>query len=74
MDQNSSPDSNTDKEAGRSDISAAQKENEGRSDNLVDFDGPGDPYNPLNWPLYKKTYTSLLYSSTSLGSVWASTA
>jgi hypothetical protein len=42
--------------------------------NIVDFNDPQDEYNPLNWPFSKKTYTSLLYSLTSLGSVWASTA
>lgn len=44
------------------------------SDQIVDFSGPEDKYNPLNWSFAKKSYTSLLYSLTSLGSVWASTA
>ncbi|KAL2869026.1 MFS transporter [Aspergillus lucknowensis] len=42
--------------------------------NIVDFVDSQDGYDPLNWPFFKKTYTSLLYSLTSLGSVWASTA
>ena len=41
---------------------------------VVDFDGPDDRANPMNWPFYKKCYTSVLYSCTSVGSVWASTA
>lgn len=30
-------------------------------DVLVDFDGPLDPYNPMNWPFKKKVLTTLLY-------------
>ncbi|KAI3320999.1 major facilitator superfamily transporter multidrug resistance [Xylariaceae sp. AK1471] len=41
---------------------------------LVNFDNDQDAHNPINWRLRKKVYTSLLYSLTSLGSVWASTA
>ncbi|EPE07592.1 mfs transporter [Ophiostoma piceae UAMH 11346] len=41
---------------------------------VVEFDGPDDRANPMNWPFHKKCYTSLLYSCTSFGSVWASTA
>ncbi|KAL9136800.1 MAG: hypothetical protein Q9175_001983 [Cornicularia normoerica] len=33
------------------------------SDALVDFDGPDDPYRPLNWPNRKKFITVLLFSS-----------
>jgi DHA1 family multidrug resistance protein-like MFS transporter len=39
---------------------------------LVDFDGPDDPYKPLNWTLKKKVYTTLLYGFTTMGSTWAS--
>ena len=28
---------------------------------IVDFDGPDDPYLPLNWPFRKKVVTTLLY-------------
>ncbi|ELR07705.1 hypothetical protein VC83_03753 [Pseudogymnoascus destructans] len=41
---------------------------------IVDFDGPSDTANPLNWSFSRKVVTSGLYSLTSLGSVWASTA
>lgn len=41
---------------------------------IVDFDGAADPANPLNWSFSRKLVTSGLYSLTSLGSVWASTA
>ena len=42
--------------------------------NIVDFNDSKDISNPINWPFSKKVVTSLLYSLTSLGSVWASTA
>lgn len=41
-------------------------------DVLVDFDGPDDPYRPLNWPFRKKVVTTLLYGFTTMGSTWAS--
>ncbi|KFY41334.1 hypothetical protein V494_03052 [Pseudogymnoascus sp. VKM F-4513 (FW-928)] len=41
---------------------------------IVGFDGASDPANPLNWSFSRKVVTSGLYSLTSLGSVWASTA
>ena len=41
--------------------------------NIVDFDGPDDPYRPLNWPMRKKLTTTALYSLTTMGSTWAST-
>lgn len=28
---------------------------------IVDFDGPDDPYRPLNWPFRKKVITTALY-------------
>lgn len=39
---------------------------------VVDFDGLDDPYRPVNWPLKKKVYTTLLYGLTTAGSTWAS--
>lgn len=42
------------------------------SDALVDFDGPDDPYRPLNWPNRKKLITVLLYGLTTMCSSWAS--
>jgi hypothetical protein len=42
--------------------------------NIVDFDDSKDRSNPANWTFSKKIFTSILYSLTSLGSVWASTA
>jgi hypothetical protein len=27
----------------------------------VDFDGPDDPYHPMNWPFRKKVVTTALY-------------
>lgn len=41
------------------------------SDALVDFDGPDDPYRPLNWPSRKKVTTVLLYGLTTTCSSWA---
>jgi multidrug resistance protein len=39
---------------------------------LVDFEGPDDPYHPLNWPMRKKVITTLLYGVTTMGSTFAS--
>lgn len=36
-------------------------------DVIVDFDGPDDPYKPLNWPFRKKCITTLLYGLTTMG-------
>jgi hypothetical protein len=55
--------------------SAAEKRSASKapsSENLVDFDGPEDPYKPTNWPLAKKVITTLLYGLTTAGSTWAS--
>ncbi|KAL3703551.1 hypothetical protein TMatcc_010740 [Talaromyces marneffei ATCC 18224] len=41
--------------------------------NIVDFEGPDDPYRPVNWPMRKKLITTALYSFTTMGSTWAST-
>jgi hypothetical protein len=41
-------------------------------DVLVDFDGPDDPYRPMNWTFKKKVVTTLLYGLTTMGSSWAS--
>ncbi|KAL1966500.1 hypothetical protein VTN77DRAFT_4422 [Rasamsonia byssochlamydoides] len=41
-------------------------------DVIVDFDGPDDPYRPLNWGFYKKAVTTVLYGLTTMGSTWAS--
>ena len=36
-------------------------------DVIVGFDGPDDPYMPLNWSFYKKATTTLLYGLTTMG-------
>lgn len=41
---------------------------------LVDFEGPDDPYHPLNWPTHKKVLTTLLYGLTTMTATWASSA
>ncbi|KAI6805296.1 MFS general substrate transporter [Hortaea werneckii] len=41
-------------------------------DVLVDFDGPDDPYRPLNWPFRKKAITTVLYGFTTMGATFAS--
>lgn len=33
---------------------------------IVDFDGPDDPYRPVNWPFRKKLVTTLLYGLTTM--------
>ena len=40
-------------------------------DVIVDFDGPDDPYHPLNWPFKKKIITTMLYGFTTMGSSWS---
>jgi hypothetical protein len=42
------------------------------NDAIVDFDGPDDPYQPLNWAFKKKVVTTLLYGLTTMGTTWAS--
>lgn len=42
-------------------------------DNVVDFDGPDDPYRPINWPMWKKVVVTILYSLCTMGTTWAST-
>lgn len=41
---------------------------------LVDFDGPQDPYQPMNWPTDKKVTTTLLYGLVTMSATWASSA
>jgi hypothetical protein len=41
--------------------------------NIVDFDGPDDPYMPMNWPTRKKVIITVLYSLTTMVATWAST-
>lgn len=43
-------------------------------DQLVDFDGPSDPYHPKNWPLKKKVVTTMLYGCVTMSATWASAA
>ncbi|KAJ5718461.1 hypothetical protein N7488_004107 [Penicillium malachiteum] len=47
---------------------------ESKSDNsnIVDFDGPEDPYRPMNWSFKKKALTTILYGMTTMGATWAS--
>ena len=40
--------------------------------NIVDFDGPNDPYRPINWPLSKKLVHTALYGFTTMSTPWAS--
>lgn len=41
---------------------------------LVDFEGPDDPYRPINWPTHKKVTTTLLYGLVTMSATWASSA
>jgi hypothetical protein len=36
-------------------------------DVIVDFEGPDDPYRPLNWSFGKKAMTTVLYGLTTMG-------
>ncbi|THC90346.1 hypothetical protein EYZ11_010188 [Aspergillus tanneri] len=42
-------------------------------DVIVEFDGPDDPYKPLNWGFGKKCITTLLYGLTTMGATCYST-
>lgn len=58
-----------------SQLEANENEKPLRTDpNIVDFEGPDDPYNPLNWPTKKKIIVTMLYSFLTMGATWASTA
>lgn len=37
------------------------------SEHIVQFDGPADPYKPLNWGFGKKTCTTILYGFITMG-------
>ncbi|KAM7196242.1 fluconazole resistance [Naviculisporaceae sp. PSN 640] len=39
---------------------------------LVDFEGPADPYRPMNWPLKKKVITTFIYGLVTMSATWAS--
>ncbi|KAF9892550.1 hypothetical protein FE257_001659 [Aspergillus nanangensis] len=41
-------------------------------DVIVDFEGPDDPYRPMNWSFRKKAVTTILYGLTTMGATWAS--
>ncbi|UPK95344.1 hypothetical protein LCI18_006279 [Fusarium solani-melongenae] len=43
-------------------------------DQLVDFDGPDDPYRPMNWPTKKKVLTTWLYGLVTMSATWASSS
>lgn len=42
-------------------------------DSIIDFEGPDDPLNALNWPFRKKIVVTVLYSFCTMGTTWAST-
>ncbi|KAF2686405.1 MFS general substrate transporter [Lentithecium fluviatile CBS 122367] len=44
------------------------------ADVIVDFEGPDDPYRPINWPTKKKVITTMLYGLTTMTATWASSA
>lgn len=39
---------------------------------VVEFDGADDPQNPRNWPLGRKTVSTILYGLTTMGATWSS--
>ncbi|KAI1379591.1 polyamine transporter 1 [Hypoxylon crocopeplum] len=43
-------------------------------DCIVDFDGPDDPYRPVNWPRHKKVVTTMLYGLVTMTATWASSS
>lgn len=47
---------------------------ETHEDVLVDFDGPDDPYRPMNWPMKKKAITVMLYGLVTMSAAYASSS
>lgn len=45
-----------------------------KEDCIVDFEGPDDPYRPVNWPSKKKAITTLLYGLVTMTATWASSS
>lgn len=43
-------------------------------DVIVDFEGPDDPYRPMNWPMKKKIMTTMLYGLITMSASWASSS
>ena len=43
-------------------------------DALVNFEGPDDPYRPMNWPLKKKAATVALYGFVTMSATYASSS
>ncbi|KAI1259796.1 major facilitator superfamily domain-containing protein [Xylariaceae sp. FL1019] len=43
-------------------------------DVLVDFEGPDDPYRPINWPTRKKVITTVIYGLVTGTATWASSS
>lgn len=41
-------------------------------DVIVEFEGPDDPYRPINWMFKKKVITTALYGFTTMGATFAS--
>jgi DHA1 family multidrug resistance protein-like MFS transporter len=41
---------------------------------LVDFEGPEDPYRPINWATKKKVVTTMLYGLVTMSATWASSS
>lgn len=41
---------------------------------IVDFDGPDDPYRPINWSTKKKVLTTLMYGLITMSATWASSS
>lgn len=44
------------------------------ADQIVDFEGPDDPYHPSNWVFHKKVTTTALYGLVTMTATWASSA
>ncbi|KAI1817781.1 major facilitator superfamily domain-containing protein [Poronia punctata] len=45
-----------------------------KTPDIVDFEGPDDPYHPINWPTKKKVTTTLLYGFVTMTATWASSS
>lgn len=50
----------------RSSVGEKSAETAGKDPNVVDFDGPNDPENPMNWPSAKKTIAIVIVTTMTL--------
>lgn len=63
---------NIDVERGDAQVFNVEKEKKGVEGNVVSWDGPEDPMNPMKWPRSKKIRVTIIYGMTTMCSTFAS--